>query len=418
MGTMTKILLINASCCAPNKGAAAMAISSFRSLKEFIPDVDFIILSGALPDLERCVHNIKHINKRMHPIKSFSLLFRCALWSILHNYFGLSADALIKNEKILQAYVKTDIVIDLRGDTFSDDYGVSSTIFSCRDMLFGIFLGKPVVIYPQSIGPFKTKLTKYLARFTLNRVSLIMVREDITRNYLQTMGINKPPIYLIPDISFLLQPASDERIQEILSEENINRNNSPIIGLSVSQQISHFAKADYEAYVNLMIYVVDYLTEKLNATVVFVPHVVASWGDDRIIAEKIYQKVKDKRKVISISNEYTPEELRGIIGQFDLFIGSRMHANISATSMCVPTVAIAYSHKTHGIMKMLGQEKYVCDIETIISNKNELTSKINSAWENRAEIKKELEMKIKLVRERTLLSAKLVKELLDSSKLS
>ena len=410
---MTKILT-NTSCCGANKGAAAMAISAFKSLKESIPDVDFVVLSGVLPDLERCAHNIKHINKRMHPLKSFYLLFRCALWSILHKYLGLSTNVLI-NEKILQAYVKADIVIDLRGDTLNDDYGILSTIFSCTDILFGIFLEKPVVIYPQSIGPFKTKLTKYLARFTLNRVNLIMVREEITRNYLQEKGINKPPIYLISDISFLLQPAPSKRIQEILLEENINRNNSSIIiGLSISQQISRISKTDYGAYVNSMTQIVDYLTDKLNATVVFVPHVIASRGDDRIVAEKIYQKVRDKNKVISITNEYTPEELRGIIGKCDLFIGARMHANISAISTCVPTVAIAYSHKTCGIMRMLGQEKYVCDIKTIISDNNEIISKINSAWNDREKIRKDLETKIKVVKERALLSAKLVKELLDS----
>ena len=40
-----------------------------------------------------------------------------------------------------------------------------------------------------------------------------------------------------------------------------------------------------------------------------------------------------------------------------------MHANIAATSMCVPTLAIAYSHKFYGIMKMLQLDEYVMDIK-------------------------------------------------------
>ncbi|NIN03283.1 MAG: polysaccharide pyruvyl transferase, partial [Hydrotalea flava] len=73
-------------------------------------------------------------------------------------------------------------------------------------------------------------------------------------------------------------------------------------------------------------------------------------------------------------------ELKGIIGRCDLFIGARMHSNIASISMHVPTVALAWSHKYHGIMKMVEQEKYVCDIRT--TTFNELVSKINDAWSN------------------------------------
>ena len=90
-----------------------------------------------------------------------------------------------------------------------------------------------------------------------------------------------------------------------------------------------------------------------------------------------------------------------------------MHATIASTSMHVPTVAIAYSDKTHGIIgKMLGQDKCIIDIKEL--NYESLISKINDACENREKIKKELEVKIPMVKERAMLNGKLVKELLDS----
>ena len=42
-----------------------------------------------------------------------------------------------------------------------------------------------------------------------------------------------------------------------------------------------------------------------------------------------------------------------------------MHANIAAMSSGIPTLAIAYSHKTAGIMQLLDQDDYVCDIATL-----------------------------------------------------
>lgn len=164
-----------------------------------------------------------------------------------------------------------------------------------------------------------------------------------------------------------------------------------------------------------MVKAIDYLTEKLNARVMLVPHVFLEGGhDDRFVARKIRQLVKNKDRTKLIANEYTPEELRGIIGRCDLFIGARMHANISAISMHVPTIAIAWSHKYYGIFRTLGQEKYVCDVKT--TTFDELISKINDAWSNREEIKKTLMRKVRIQEKLALFNGELVKDLLISLK--
>ena len=80
--------------------------------------------------------------------------------------------------------------------------------------------------------------------------------------------------------------------------------------------------------------------------------------------------------------------------------------------MLVPTVAIAYSDKTHGIIgEMLGYEAYVLDIRDLSYDR--LISKINDAWENRDKIRKELDVKIPLVKENAMLNGKLVKDVLN-----
>jgi polysaccharide pyruvyl transferase WcaK-like protein len=211
-----------------------------------------------------------------------------------------------------------------------------------------------------------------------------------------------------------------------LTKEGIREEYKPLIGISVSKIISNYGFSElksredkYNEYVKLMSKVTDYLVDTLNATIVFVPHVIGpgEGNDDRIVADDICKLIKNKDKIISIKEEYTPEELKGIIGQCDLFIGARMHATIASTSMLVPTVAIAYSDKTHGIIgKMLGYEAYVLDVRDLSYDR--LISKIDDAWENREEIKKDLEMKMKVVKERASFNGKLVRDLLISLKTS
>jgi polysaccharide pyruvyl transferase WcaK-like protein len=88
-----------------------------------------------------------------------------------------------------------------------------------------------------------------------------------------------------------------------------------------------------------------------------------------------------------------------------------MHANISALSTYVPTVAIAWHHKYYGIMKNLKQEKYVFNIKTMTLN--DLFNQVNDAWNKREEIRRTLKKRIKTQQELALLNGKLVKEFLS-----
>ena len=466
---MTKMLIVNFT-SRLNKGSAALLNSKIKLLSNFIPEAKFMV-STHHPEIDYTQYDVKMVKvagkimvaqlglsvlcglysildkylgvkvnisirgkklqeytsqanaktRAKDSLSSFStlfLLFRCFLWAMLHK-FGLNVNRSFCGKK-LQEYYDADIVLNTSGDVLTEDYDSPSSDFV--NLLFAILLDKPVVICGESIGPFKKRWNKFVAKFVFNRARLITLREERSLKHLQEIGVNKPPIYVTADVAFILEPASDQRIKEILAKEGIKEYAS-LIGISVSKIISNYGfpelknrKDKYNEYVKLMSQSIDYLVDTLNATIVFVPHVIGPGDiDDRIVADDICKLIKNKDKIISIKEEYTPEELKGIIGQCDLFIGARMHATIAATSMLVPTVAIAYSDKTHGIIgKMLGYEAYVLDVKDLSYDK--LISKIDDAWENKEEIKKELKMKIPMVKEKAMLNGKLVKDLINDIK--
>lgn len=414
---MTKILILNAS-CSKNRGSAAMLISTTKTLKTFIPDANITLLSPFPElDLKNCsAYNIKVIghHKKRGVMVSLRRIFFLLIMGIAYR-LKLNINKSI-NDKLLQEFISSDVIVDLRGDTFSDDYGIMSSIMACRIILLFRFLKVPIVIYAQSIGPFNTKLTKSLSKFCLNRVNLLIVRDEITKNYLCEIGVANT-IHLTADPAFLLGPSPCEIVQKILLKENIKTHDRPMIGISASQHIYELVPKKPEAnnlYLKLMVQTVGHVVNKLNAHVIFVPHVTNDDRpiDDRFVAKKIYEMSKNKDKIRLINNEYSAEELKGIIGKCDLFIGARMHANIAATSMCVPTLAIAYSHKSCGIMRMLGMEKYVLDFGTMTLE--EITSKIDDLWINRERIRMELASKVKVLKDRALYNGKLIKDLVDS----
>ncbi len=423
---MTNILLINTN-CSWNKGSAAQVISTTETLRKLIPKANFTLISQ-YPELDSklcAIHRIKVVSlfpkknlflRYFRLLKLFKLsyyLFRCALWSSF-NKIGLNASELLTN-KILSEYDNADIIVDLSGDTFSDKN--ARALFSILGIFIGMLLGKKIAVFSQSIGPFN-KITKPIARFCLNVVDLIVIREDATENYLRTIGVNNRSTYLTGEIAFLLESASALKVQEIFSKELINpqKKNSPLIGIGPSSLILGAFKSNNRNYLKLMAEIADYLVEKLDAQVILISHIIIPPNfdpyDDRFVAEKIYKLARNKHSIKIVKGDYSPEELKGIIACCDLFIGARMHSNIASTSMHVPTLAIAWSYKYIGIMRMLEQEKYVCDIET--ASFSELVMQIDDAWSNRTIIRKKLESKTIELEESAFYSCRLVKKLINS----
>ncbi len=417
---MTKILFTNTN-CSWNKGSAAQVISTIKIFKRFVPDASFTLLSYC-PELDTkqsMKFNLKvvgYFSKKQRKLLLFLYhlviaLFRCVLYVTLHR-IGLNVSSSLLNEKYLKEYVDADIIVDLSGDSFSDSKGGISLINSLG-ILIGALLKTPVIFFSQSIGPFK-RWTLSLAKFCLNKADLIIVREEITKNYLEKIGV-KSPIYFTTECAFVLDPAPCDHIKNILLQENIIIK-KPLVGISANAMLD----GEKNDYANLMAQIIDYIIErKPNAQVVFVPHVVSmredGIGDDRVIDEKIYEMTKNKENINLIKGDYSPEELRGIIGLCDIFIGGRMHAIIAAVSSYVPTMATAWSHKYYGIMQTLGQGKYVCDFRTM--NFEELKTKIDDLWSSKEMIREELKLKVKEQTRLAWYSGELVRDLFNSNNL-
>lgn len=397
---MVKILIIGASHLM-SIGVHAMAISTMTALNSSIPDAEFTIYSP-YPEVEHKLYDRYNFNLRV--------------------VTNGGSSKLKKMFCLLQEYIRTDIIVGIYGDALIDAT-VSTTVLYSFSILLSSLLRKPYVLYPQSMGHFKSKFSRSLVKFAFNRATSITAREEITKNNLQEIGVNKSLIHLTADMAFILQPASRERVEEIFLKESITKDDGVLIGMNINQLVNYKSKNSKVKcdYIDLMAQVADYLITNLNATVIFIPHSIYQMEimdskrnieDDVIAVNEAFAKVENKHKVATITSNYTSEELKGIIARCDLFIGARMHANIAAISMCVSTIAIAYSSKAPGIMKMVGLEKYVCDFRTMTFE--ELISKIEEMLSNREKIVEKMTPKIEDLKESVWLNVKLVKDLLDS----
>jgi colanic acid/amylovoran biosynthesis protein len=413
-----------------NLGEQARLRSSLKMLKKMDVGIEFTLLSHNFEVDSRLLGNdgvtIIRAPWQRNPRQrlNLALMAGAAILAVIkYSLFRLLNGVLkIPLKGKLQGY---DAFMELSGITFSEYVYTESFIYSSYLLfLFGLVMGIPIICFAQTIGPVKGRLKRTLVRFLLNRTRLITLRDENSKSHLENLAINKPRIEVTADPAFLLEPVNREKVQEILINNGIKNNNRPLIAVSPSPQ--PFAAPDTahggsfslewlhqegicklsQIYIEKMVSVVDWLTGYLGATVLFIPQSTIPQDDDREVIEKIMAKVNGGECIRQITTDLNAEEAMAIIRECDLLISLRMHFNIFAACVNVPSVAIiaTNSPRTPGVLRMAGLEQYVCNI--LKQDVDDIINVINDAWKNRERIREMLKYRIPLVQSQALLNAK------------
>jgi polysaccharide pyruvyl transferase WcaK-like protein len=117
-----------------------------------------------------------------------------------------------------------------------------------------------------------------------------------------------------------------------------------------------------------------------------IPHTYAAPGNvesDNEASEMLRNSLplELRSRVRLVTAEYDQHELKGIIGQCDFFIGSRMHSCIAALSQGVPCVGVAYSRKFAGVFESVGMDDWVVDARS--TAQDEAVARIASLYRQR-----------------------------------
>lgn len=270
--------------------------------------------------------------------------------------------------------------------------------------LFQIYINtkfnKKVIVMGTSIEPITNRLVKRITERILKRVDFIFAREVITCDYLKKfMPIDK--FELIPDMAFMLEDVK----KEIDFVKEWKHKYDQIYGLTVRKWNFPEEKNGHELfkkYKEVIAEFIEYKANKDNALFVFVPQVIVEHGNDASVANEIKQLLSERTKdnFIILDDDLHPIEIKRLIWNFDFFIGTRMHSNIFATSMGVPTIAIAYEKKTNGIMHTVKLDDYVLEMKNI--NLKDLKDKSVQQIINSDTIKQNLGLEIISIRKEIL----------------
>jgi len=420
-----------------NKGELAILMGMLKTF-EVLGKVEVSIFSFYPSlDKERYPKNVKIIDVggdlylgNSLPEGSRLVKFRAILFAIFqHSFFILLCKILgkrassVMNKSIWREYCQSDVII-ICHDQVSCVHGFVLTFSPIYITLLAKALHKPIVIYANGSSNFKRRMWKILAMYVLNNVSLITVRDEESFSYLKELTRGKARIYLTADPAILLPQADPGRVKSIMLEENIHKNDALLVGAAMTRKVflnafqGHTNPAtSYKKAIAEIARSFDRLIENSQATIVFIPHCIEPYQhrDDRVLAKEIHNIMRNKNRVRVLIKEYSPEELKGLVGQFDLFIGARVHSVIGALSMGVPSYTLTSSsdRRAYGLIgKMLKQEEWIYNVKNL--NADKLLAHITDLLSASGKIRKDLPPIISSAKEKALLNGRLLKTLLDS----
>lgn len=295
-------------------------------------------------------------------------------------WWGLTPKAL---RATLQAYFDADLIVSKPGG-FLYSSGLGLTLWvAVYVMVLGIWAGKPLYLYPQSVGPLKHKWECAFMRWLVRHTRIFMAREMISVMELEKCGISPEGVRLTIDTAFDFQGTGDAG--QWFAARGFPLDHEPVMGVTTiqwgAQSKGFLAQAQYERAV--AVGARHFIGTYGGKVVLF----TQAWGpsesqDDRPAARRIAQQLSDLAPhVLLLDEPLAPPLLKTLYGRMDVFLGTRMHSNIFALSQGVPVLAIGYYHKTLGIMKALDLEAWVIDIGQI--EESLLLARLDQLWLNR-----------------------------------
>ncbi|WP_459943153.1 polysaccharide pyruvyl transferase family protein [Deferrisoma palaeochoriense] len=268
-----------------------------------------------------------------------------------------------------RAIAEANLVV-VKGGGFLYGGSTPRDLFFMARILYPIWvavsLGKPVVVLPHSIGPFRGRVAEYFARSILNRVTTIMVREEPSAEELRRIGVVRPRVEVVPDVAFGMKPAEPQP-EDLALIPPLRSNRRGYVGLTVRPwDFPGYPDTvqRYQRYLKSIASAVRCIVQEYRRDVIIWPQVIGpDPRENDLVAVQDLTRFLDGDGVTVVEKDLHPAVLAGLYSRMDAMIGTRMHSVIFALLSAVPCLAISYhGTKAPGIMRRFGLEEFVLDI--------------------------------------------------------
>lgn len=277
----------------------------------------------------------------------------------------------------IKSLKQIDVLVWGGGSIIQDQSSILYILHQSALPYIAYLLKKKIFCFAVGIGPLKTSLGKFLAKFILNKCHKIVVREKFALATLKDIKVNKPDIKITEDPAVLLPKLHTKQndnivigincrewfhyshsILPIFLKKKLQKNKINTQQIKLEKKLENICLATIKKYKEVKF--------------VFVPMYYGGYQEDEKVVKRLIDKIKEKYPKIKTSIISKPEpieEIKRQISQCSLFIGVRLHSLILSSTEGVPIIALNYLPKGKEYLARLGLEKFSHDVANFDENK-------------------------------------------------
>ena len=239
----------------------------------------------------------------------------------------------------------------------------------------------PVMGYGLSAGPLGKPHNREAVRESLNAFAAVTVRDRHAQRLLQDLGV-EIPVRVTADPALLLEPQPFP--EEQWQKEGLDHAKR-LVAFSVREPGPAAPDLDIEHYHALVANAADFVVDRLDADVAFVP--MERSRVDTQHSHAVVGKMQHATRATVLKGEYTSGQLLALFGRFEFAIGMRLHFLIFAARQGVPFVSLPYASKVEGFIQELDMPS-----PPALSSISEgtLLAHIDRSWDYRAALRQRI----------------------------
>jgi len=241
--------------------------------------------------------------------------------------------------------------------------------------------GIPVFVYAISAGPLARASARTLVRDALNPSAVITVRDRQGKRLLEEIGVDRE-VRVVADPALLLE--EEPLTADALAREGLDARRR-LVGFSVREPGPAAPDLDVNHYHKLVADAADFMVDRYETDVVFVP--LEPLSRDLQHSHAVVSKMVSPQRAAVLKQSYSSGQMLSLMSHFEFAVGMRLHFLIFAARQHVPFVALPYASKVTGFIEDLEMDMPpLRDVDA-----GRLIAHIDRSWDTREDVRKRIE---------------------------
>lgn len=255
--------------------------------------------------------------------------------------YGLESLPRFRVGAILKALRRCDALLSGGGSLLQDRTSTRSLLYYLSIIRAAHWLGKPVMLYANGIGPVYRNGDRQRVRKAVEQAALVTLRDESSAHELRDMGVTRTDLYVTADPVFRLAPEGEDRSWHLLEKAGLHRGTA-FAAVSVRDW------PHTEPFHRELAAVCDHIRRQYGLEILFL---LMQPSRDAAPSSAVQGFMGEPSHMLE--ETCTPRELMGVLGCARLCLAMRLHTLIFAARMAVPVLGLVYDPKVESYLREL-----------------------------------------------------------------